>query len=177
MIGAVVAATVGRAAAPAAAAPSDTTTTTFAVSAGLLDVDAPASASLGSGAPGTVINGSLGVVTVTDSRASADASWVTSVVSTNFVTGGSTPPEVTLATEVDYWSGAATSTTGTGTFTPGQATFGARAPLDNVTPLTAFTHVGGTGNNTASWNPGISVRVPLDSQSGTYTGTVTHSVA
>lgn len=92
------------------------------------------------------------------------------------VTAG-TPPETVLAAEVDYWSGPATATTGDGTFNPAQATAGAAQPLDNVAPLPAFAHVGGTGNNTASWNPGIVVHVPLDSQGGTYTGTVTHSVA
>ncbi|MFI9644053.1 hypothetical protein ACIG87_29055 [Micromonospora sp. NPDC051925] len=50
-------------------------------------------------------------------------------------------------------------------------------PLDNTTPLTAFTHVGGTGNNTATWNPTLVVNVPLDSQAGISPGTVTHSVA
>lgn len=162
---------------PAAAAPTDDTATTFAVSAGTLDIVAPETAALGSGAPGTDINGALGVVTVTDGRASGDASWISTVTSTVFQTGGGTPPETVLAAEVDYWSGPATATTGDGTFTPAQATAGAAQPLDNVVPLTAFTHVGGTGNNTASWNPGIVVHVPLDSQNGTYAGTVTHSVA
>jgi hypothetical protein len=162
---------------PAAAAPTADTVTTFAVTAGTLDIVAPATAALGSGAPGTDINGALGVVTVTDGRASADASWAVSVTSTVYQTGGGSPPETVLASEVDYWSGMATATTGDGTFTPAQANAAAAQPLDNVVPLPAFTHVGGTGNNSASWNPGIVVHVPLDSQGGTYTGTVTHSVA
>jgi hypothetical protein len=174
---AIAAVTVGYAAAPAAAAPSDSTTVTFDIGAGTLDIDAPASSALGSGSPGGVIDGALGPVTVTDGRASADASWVASVTSTNFVTGTGTPSEVILASEVDYWSGPATTTTGNGTFTPGQATLADRAPLDNAIPLTAFTHVGGTGDNTAVWDPSLSVNVPLDSEAGTYTGTVTHSVA
>jgi hypothetical protein len=162
---------------PAVAAPTDDTVTTFAVLAGTLDIVAPATADLGSGAPGTDINGALGVVTVTDGRASADASWGASVTATVFQSGGGSPPETVLASEVDYWSGPATATTGDGTFTPAQTTAGGAQPLDNVVPLPAFTHVGGTGNNTAGWNPGIVVHVPLDSQGGTYTGTVTHSVA
>lgn len=36
-----------------------------------------------------------------------------------------------------------------------------------------FTHAGGTGNNTASWQAALSVRAPQDSVAGTYTGTVT----
>jgi len=162
---------------PAAAAPTDDTAATFAVLAGTLDIVAPETAALGSGAPGTDINGALGVVAVTDGRASAAASWGATVTATVFQTGGGTPPETVLASEMAYWSGPATATTGDGTFTPAQATAGAAQPMDNVVPLPAFTHVGGTGNNSASWNPGIVVHVPLDSQGGTYTGTVTHSVA
>jgi hypothetical protein len=162
---------------PAGAAPTDDTATTFEVLAGTLDIVTPETADLGTGAPGTDINGALGVVTVTDGRASADASWAATVTATNLQTGGGSPPELVLATEVDYWSGPATATTGTGTFTPGQATAGGATPLDNVAPLPAFTHAGGTGNNTASWNPGLVVHLPLDSQSGVYSGTVTHSVA
>ncbi|WP_410822338.1 hypothetical protein [Micromonospora sp. 050-3] len=177
LAGAAAAAMVGFLAAPAAAAPTDTTTVTFEVLVGTLDIDAPATADLGSGAPGGTITGQLGPVTVTDSRGAADASWVASVTATNFQTGGGTPAETVLATEIDYWSGPATATTGTGTFTPGQATAAAAAPLNNVTPLTAFTHTGGTGGNTATWNPTLIVNVPLDSIAGIYTGTVTHSVA
>lgn len=168
---------VGFLAAPAAAAPTDTTTTTFEVLAGTLDIDAPASADLGSGAPGGTITGQLGTVTVTDSRGAADASWVASVTATVFQTGTSSPPETVLPEEIDYWSGPATATTGTGTFTPGQATAGDAEPLSSTTPLTVFTHSGGTGGNTASWNPTLVVNVPLDSIAGIYTGTVTHSVA
>ncbi|MEK8109072.1 hypothetical protein NKG94_38520 [Micromonospora sp. M12] len=80
------------------------------------------------------------------------------------------PAETVEASLIDYWSGAATATTGTGTFTPGQATSAAAAPLDTVDPLTAFTHTGGTGGNTATWNPTLIVNVPLDSIAGVYTG-------
>jgi hypothetical protein len=159
-------------------ASADDTTVTFTVTAGVLDITVPASASLGSGAPGTVIDGQLGAVSVTDLRASANASWTATVTATDFTTGAGSASETTLATEVDYWSGTATATTGNGTFTPGQAAAGDRVPLNNApTTVTAFTHSGGTGNNTATWNPTLSVRVPLDSQAGAYTGTVTHSVA
>jgi hypothetical protein len=150
---------------------------TFDVQAGTLDIDAPGPADLGGGAPGTDLVGQIGPVTVTDSRASADASWQSTVVSSNFTTGGGTPSEVILASEVEYWSGAATATTGTGTFTPGQATGADAEPLDTVLPLITFTHTGGTGNNTDTWNPTLIVHMPLDSEAGTYTGTVTHSVS
>lgn len=176
-VGAAVAAAAWLGAVPATAAPTDSTTATFEVQAGTLDIDAPATAEMDGAAPGGVINSSLGAMTVTDGRASADGSWVATVTSTTFTTGAGTASQTVLAGELDYWSGPATSTTGTGTFTPGQPTFADREPLDTTTPLTAFTHTGGTGNNTASWEATISVNVPLDNEAGTYTGTVTHSVA
>ncbi|TQJ25514.1 hypothetical protein FBZ33_5870 [Micromonospora sp. A202] len=177
LAGAAAAAMVGVLAAPAAAAPTDTTTTTFEVLAGTLDIDAPAAADLGDGAPGGTITGQLGTVTVTDSRGATDASWVASVTATVFQTGGGSPPETVLPEEINYWSGPSTASTGDGTLTPGQAAAGDADPLSSVTPLTAFTHSGGTGGNTASWNPTLVVNVPLDSIAGVYTGTVTHSVA
>lgn len=162
---------------PAAAQQTDDTEVTFEVLAGTIDILALPTADLGTGVPGGVINGSLGLVTVDDSRASADASWVASVTSEDFVTGGGTPSETVLASEVDYWSGPAVATTGNGIFTHGQLNLAAAEPLDNVTPLVAFMHTGGTGNNTVSWAPGISVNVPLDTQAGIFSGTITHSVA
>jgi len=177
-ITATTAAAVGLTAAPAMAAPTADTDVTFTVTAGTLDITAQATADLGSGAPGTTITGQLGTVTVSDTRAAADASWTASVTSTDFTTGATpTASETVLASDVDYWSGPATATTGNGTFTPGQATQGAEQPLDNTTPLTAFTHTGGTGNNSASWNPTLDVNVPLANEAGIYSGTVTHSVA
>ena len=174
VVAGVVVLAVGLMAAPAVA---DDTTATFIVVAGTLDITVPGTASIGTGAPGTTVDGALGVVTVTDQRASADASWTAFVTSTNCSTGGGIAPQVTLAPEIDYWSGAATFTSGTGTFTPGQATYANRASLSTGTPLTAFAHGGGTGNNTASWQAALSIRAPQDSVAGTCTGTVTHSVA
>ncbi|HEY2671728.1 MAG TPA: hypothetical protein VGJ07_15330 [Rugosimonospora sp.] len=165
---------VGLAAGPASAANTGDTTTTFDVNAGTLDITVPAAATIGAGgAPGTTITGQLGAVTVADTRAADPADWVASVVATDFTTGTATPAETVPATDVNYSSGAATATTGNGTFTPS----GAAVPLNNTTPLTAFTHVGGTGNNSATWNPTLAVNVPLANVAGTYTGTVTHSVA
>jgi hypothetical protein len=178
MAGAVVA-IAGWMAVPAwvAAESTDGTTVTFEITAGTLDIDGPASADLGSGAAGATISGSLGPVTVTDGRASADASWEATVTSTDFVTGAGTATETVVAALVDYWSGPATATTGNGTYAPGQPTAGVAAPLDTVDALPAFSHAGGTGNNTATWDPTLDVNAPLANQAGIYTGTVTHSVA
>lgn len=151
------------------------TTTTFAVNAGALGVTVPASASLGAGNPGTSISAALGSVSVSDARALLTAAWTASATSTAFTTGGGTTPETIANSNVSYWSGAATATTGLGTFTPGQANAGAAVTMGST--VTAFTLASGVGNNSATWNPTIVVAVPSAAVAGTYTGTVTHSVA
>jgi hypothetical protein len=71
---------------------------------------------------------------------------------------------------VSYAPGAATSTTGAGTFTPGAG--GALG-----TSQTAFTAASETGATSVTWNPTITVTLPSTVVAGTYTGTITHSVA
>ncbi|MFY1697490.1 hypothetical protein [Solwaraspora sp. WMMA2101] len=156
----------------------ENTTTTFDVDAGTLDLSVPATADLGSGDGGTTITAQLGAITVDDTRAAADASWDATVEATDFETDdGGDPSEIIDVTSIDYWSGTATATTGNGTFNPGQEASGDAVALSDVTPVTAFSHDGGTGNNSATWNPTLDVNVPLANIAGTYTGTVTHSVA
>jgi hypothetical protein len=164
-------------ASPAAADPTDNTPTTFNVVGAGLDITAPLAASLGSGIAGSTITGSLGTVTVVDDRGGADGTWNASVTATNFETGGHTPTERVLATQITYWSGPGSGAVGNGTFVPGQSTAAAAQALDNVTGLVAFSHIGGTGNNTVAWAPTLNVNVPGTDQTGLYSGSVTHSVA
>ncbi len=161
-------------AAPATAAPGDTSAT-FSVSTGGLSITAPGSASLGSATPKGSITAQIGTIQVTDNRALLTAAWTASVTSTSFTTGAALPTETVPNSGVSYWSGPGTANTGTGTFTPGQATASAAQTLS--TSRTAFTLTAGVGNNTASWHPSLIVAVPGVAVSGTYTGTVTHSVA
>ncbi|MEU8156864.1 hypothetical protein AB0B94_24645 [Micromonospora sp. NPDC048986] len=162
---------------PAVAAPTDSTVVTFNVVGAGLDITAPETASLGSGLPGAVLSGSIGTVRVTDQRGAPDASWTATVTSTHFETGGGSPSERILASQIDYWSGPGAEQQGNGTFTPGQLTSADAEPLDTVNPLVAFTHTGGTGTNSVAWSPTLNVNVPASAIVGTYTGTVTHSVA
>jgi hypothetical protein len=159
----------------AAPALASDTTVVVTVNAGALSISTPVSSNLGSGQSGDTISGALGTVTVTDDRALLSAEWTATVSSTDFTTGGGTPAETIGNSNVKYWSGAATATTGTGTFTPGQATSGDEVGLGSS--RTAFTETAGVGNNSASWNPTIDVDTPAAAVAGTYTGTVTHSVA
>ena len=145
------------------------TTVTFTVTTGALSMSAPVSVNLGSGAPGTTISGALGPVTVTDDRALLEASWTTTASSTDWTTGGATPAETIPATDVGYDPGSIT-TTGTITATGTPITL-----ANTAAPVVAGT--AGVGNNTASWNPDLSVAVPAAAVGGTYTATLAESVS
>jgi hypothetical protein len=97
------------------------------------------------------------------------------VSSTDFTTGGATANETVAKGQVTYWSGAATASSGTAVFLPGQAA-AVNAQALSVA-RTAFSASAIIGNNSASWNPTVTVNVPAAAVAGTYTGTITHSVA
>lgn len=166
----------GAVAGPAGAVTSGDTTTTFVVSGGALSITVPASTvTLGTAAPGGTITSQLGAVQVTDLRALLTAAWGATVTSTSFTTGGGTPAETVPNTAVAYWSGIATATTGTATFTPGEAAANNAVALGASQP--AYSASAGVGDNSATWNPTLIVSVPAQAVAGTYSGTVTHSVA
>lgn len=145
------------------------TTVTFEVTTGALSMSAPVSVNLGAGAPGTTINGNVGAVSVTDDRALLVASWTVTAAASDWTTGGGTPAETVPATDVGYDPGSIT-TTGTITATGTPITL-------SGTAATVVTGTAGVGNNTASWNPALSVAVPASAVGGTYTGTLTESVS
>jgi hypothetical protein len=153
-----------------ALADTDTTIVTFTITAGALTINAPDSVNLGSVASdATSISGQMGPVTVTDLRDTLNGSWTATAISTDFTTGGATSHETVPNVNVSYSPGPATSTTGTGTFTPGPG------GIINV-PRVAFTGTDLIGNNSATWNPTLTINIPAATVAGTYTGTVTHSV-
>jgi alpha-tubulin suppressor-like RCC1 family protein len=142
---------------------------------GFLSISVPSSAMLPAVAPGAITTGHLGTVTVTDNRALGSASWTAAVTGTAFITGSGSSQQTIPVTQLTYWSGPATSSSGSGTFIPGQPS---SAGAQNLSvPLVAFRLTGGSGVNSASWNPTVSVSVPPSAVAGTYTATITHSVA
>ncbi|MEU4336533.1 ice-binding family protein [Micromonospora lupini] len=153
---------------------TDTVTRSTCAEPGELSISAPETATLSSAGLGGVASGSLGPVTVTDERLLSAPTWTATVVATNFVTSG-VPVHSISSTNASYWSGPATATSGIGTFTSGQPTAG-DAETINV-ERTAFTLTDGIGNNSATWNPVVAVQIPLATVAGTYTGTITFSVA
>jgi hypothetical protein len=144
------------------------TTVTFTVTSGALTETAPTTANLGSGAPGTTISGALGAVTVTDDRALLSASWTATASASDWTTGAATAAETIPATDAGYDPGSIT-TTGTITATGTPITLSGTATPD-------VTGTNGVGDDTASWDPTISVAVPASAVGGAYTGTLTQSV-
>jgi hypothetical protein len=145
------------------------TTVTFTVSSGDLSMTAPVSADLGTNAPGTTITGVLGPVTVTDDRALLTAAWTAVAQSSDWITGGGTPAETVTAGDVGYDPGSITTTgTITATGTPITLSDG---------PAPVVTGTAGVGDNTATWDPSISVALPAAVVAGIYTGTIIQSVS
>ena len=162
-VGAVVLSVVG--VLPASAAAGDTSTT-FAVAAGTLSLTVQPSAALTSAASGAgSVSGSLGSVSVSDSRGNK-STWSANATSTTFTdsTGSST------STSVTYTAGAMT-TTGTTTIAAGTATTLTSVAAKVAGPTAV------TGNNTATWNPTLSVALPSNALAGNYSGVVNTSVA
>jgi len=154
---------------PASAAPDDTAAT-VTVTGGALEISVPTSAgSLGTMAntvDGGTISGSLGQVQVTDARsAAAGSGWVASVIATAF-----TPPAGPTigAANVSYSAGTIVKT--------GTATYTANNPGNLTGASPAVTATGITGDNSATWNPTISVNIPGGTVAATYSAVITHSV-
>jgi len=153
-----------------AASPSAACTAAVTVIPGILTMTVPASASLGSGTPGTTISGNLGTVQVTDNRGLGQ-NWTATVSSTAFTTGAGGTGRTVPTANLTYNITALTQTTGPATFdfTPSVTLSGSPQSVVNATNV--------NGNTTATWNPLINVDVPLNVTAGTYTGTITESVS
>jgi hypothetical protein len=151
------------------------TVTTFTIESGGLSVSAPASTvalntgTINTGA--TSASGSLGPVTVTDNRGAIGANWVATWASTTFLTGTGSANEAVAFANIFYASGPATATSGTGTFAPVT-----NQPMSTAAAGRIVSWAAGMGNNSATWNPTLSFTLLSTQVSGTYTGTITHSV-
>ena len=141
-----------------------------------LSISVPASASLGSVSAGTTsISGQLGSVTVNASNAVLFPSFTATVSTSVFTTGGGGTNETIAKAAVSYWSGPATLTVGSLNGTPGQVNAAAAQSLS--TARTAFSATGLVLTIQVVWNPTLIITLPSNAVAGTYTGTITHSVA
>jgi hypothetical protein len=154
----------------ATALPASATTGTITVTAGSLSITVPTDAgNLATKAEtvgAVVISGTLGEVQVNDARnAAAGSGWVVSVISSAF-----TPPAgpAIAASLVSYTAGAIIKV--------GTATYTANNPPNLTGVAPAVTATGITGDNSATWNPTISVAVPGGTAAGVYSAIITHSI-
>ena len=153
---------------PASAATSGDTTVTFALVGAELSIDVQPTADLGTGATGAAsVSGQLGTVEVSDLRGGIQ-NWSASATSTTFSNGG-TGAGRTVSSGVSYTTGALT-TSGTIVIAP----IGPTAL--SGTPATVARPTAVVGNNTAAWNPTLTVSLPSDALAGSYSGTITTSV-
>ncbi len=155
---------------PASAATTATTPVTVTITAGTLDISAPAGpVALGTAVASLTaqtISSALGAVTVTDGRGGT-AGWTATAGATDFT--GPQTISVSAPGSSSYTTPAAT-VTGTATVTSGN--LAALFPSGPVQTAAAV-----SGINTATWNPVISLTVPGNALVGTYSSTITHSVS
>jgi hypothetical protein len=151
------------------AAPTADSSTSFTAFSGSLDITAPDPVDLGFVQVGVPAAVSFGNVQVIDGRSEAPGTgtWTASVSSTDFTnpSAGATLPASAITYVVPFCS-----VVGTVTCTPTAPVTlsGSAQPVINATTSSS--------GNTATWNPQFQFTVPAGSATGTYTGTVTHSV-
>ena len=142
-------------------------------------ITVPMSRNFGSVPTGTsTFSAQLGTVTASASGILGLAPSFTATVSaTVFKTGAGGPSQTIATTSIKYWSGPPTAFSGAllGGFTPGQAT--AALAQDLSMGRLAFSGTALAGTISASWNPTIVINLPAAAVAGTYSGTITHSVA
>lgn len=146
------------------------TPATITITGGALEISAPttgvALGTLTNTVGGGTISGALGQVQVNDARsAAAGSGWVASAISSAFTPAAG--PAI-AASAVAYTAGTITKV--------GTASYIANDPgnLTGVSPVVTATGI--TGDNSATWNPTISVAVPGGMAAGVYSATITHSV-
>jgi hypothetical protein len=155
----------------AAPATAEDTAVTFELTGGFLTItQAPAAATLTSGAltvGGSTVSGALGSTSVTDERGALLNNATVTMSSSDFSNGSTTIP----ASSATGYSGVATPDSGT------------TVPV-GTTALTAvaLSGLGGTiltmesvGTGSASYDPTVTVAIPTDATAGTYTGTITQT--
>ncbi len=141
-----------------------------------LAITAPATASLGSQTVGGgTLSARLGTTTVTSTA--VIGSWTATVTSTNCTTGAGASYQTIPRDSLAYWSGPDTATTGLlSSVSPGQPT--AASPVTLAASRTAFSATTtDLDTSTVLWEPTLTMAIPTNVIVGTYTCTVTHSVA
>ncbi|MGH9155496.1 MAG: hypothetical protein ACRD1K_06615 [Acidimicrobiales bacterium] len=143
--------------------------------AGAASISVPGTVNLGSVPTGAgTLSAQMGTVTATASGIVLP-SFVATVSSTDFTTGGGSSAQTIAKASISYWSGPVTASIGAQTPLPGQLTALQKVSLS--TSREAFRSSGLVLSMSTSWNPTIVITIPAAVVAGTYTGTITHSVA
>ena len=168
------------AASPSQAAQTGSTDATFTIQAGTLDITVPASTvnlgtvNLASTAPST-LTGNLGNVQVVDNRGALLGIWTASARTTDFTTGATPGVNQTVPAASVAYAAIGASKTGGGALsqllTPGAAA------LNSALDVPVVNLAAGVGINSAEWDAQLTFTLLPTQVAGTYTGTVTHSVA
>ncbi|MBY6538297.1 hypothetical protein HQ325_06405 [Rhodococcus sp. BP-349] len=144
------------------------TTVTFTIAAGNISITAPGAASLTENPLLDTATGSITGVKVTDDRRGFSG-WTATASSTAFTNGTGEGTTSIGADKVTYTAPLAIPT-GVAVVTPGLP--GTLAAARNAQVATAV-----LGSNSVTWSPTLSVALPPDRTSGTYSGKITHSLA
>lgn len=163
--------------APAATAAD--TTVTFNVPTGDLVISAQPTANLATVSnvvAGVTLSGSLGAVSITDTR-NVTLGWSVTATAGTFTQQTDADGDPVDPTGAPTIPGAAATITGPASTTTAQnvATFVPGSTVAGTGVIAVATSV--VGNNTASFAPTMSVLVPVNTPAGGYSGTVTTTAA
>jgi hypothetical protein len=152
---------------PITATQAATTTITLTIAGGGLSISAPSSGTFGTVASPSSASVELGAVTVTDTRDPYEVTWTATAIITALThsDGVTTIP----ATLFRYTADVPTKT--------GSVTLTELAETAFDSPVAVVSAASINGNNSATWTPLITIPVPASTPTGTYTGTITHSVS
>ena len=143
-----------------------------------LSISAPGSTNLGSAQAGQTISTQLGAVTVS-SNAALGLGWTATVsLSGQFTVTQSGQTATFPAARVKYWAGSATTSSGigVGVCLSGQATSALAVALTSSRSAYSCGAIVSTSSS-LTWNPTLVITTQGSDPVGTYSGTITHSVA
>jgi hypothetical protein len=152
-----------------------TSTATGTVSSGTLSLSTSAAPSFSATLNGTDLSPTYTVPATLNDATGSGAGWNTTITSTQFTTGGSTPQ--TLATTASTITGvtavAAAGTTATAPTNAITYPLAVPAAATAPTPVKYFNAAANTGMGEFTLTPTVQAAIPAKAYAGTYTSTLT----
>ncbi|MDX6198257.1 MAG: hypothetical protein QOJ79_1408 [Actinomycetota bacterium] len=162
-----------------AASPASAQGVTFTLTGGVISIAETSTAAALTpaaglaGQTGTTVAGALGSTTVTDNRAGV-LGWQSKITGTTAFSNGTFTIPVTAATA---FVPGTVSTSGVVAATQGTYLSAATGLALTGSAQTLVTATAVVGNNTATFNPSLSIAVPGGATAGDYVGAVTQTVS